>query len=298
MSEPLVMTPAALGDLFRTHSRLEGALAGNLETWLAEPGTLERYLALVPKPLAGETRLLEIGCYQPTVAYYASLGWRDVMGIFLDAGEGTELDAYTTAEGARVRFEMADVETDRLPLEDGWADAVVMMQVWEHFGIDPMHALWEINRVLKPGGRFILSTPNGACWQYALRIARGRAAWGGMEFTGFSHNRHNRLYDVEEMPRLFADAGFETTRRSSRDFGDGRFALSEKLFRAGLSLVDAGLQLITGRRRERGTTLFIEGRKTGAPRERFPAHLYLTEQEWPGIAAERDRARGRSGAAR
>jgi SAM-dependent methyltransferase len=292
------MTPDALGALFRTHSRLEGALAQNLETWIREPGTLERYLALVPKPVDGETRLLEVGCYQPTVGYYAALGWRDVIGIFLDAGEGTERGAYQTADQARVRFEMADIETARTSVADGWADAVLMMQVWEHFAIDPMQALWEINRVLKPGGRFVLSTPNGAGWQYALRIARGRAAWAGMEFTGFSHNRHNRLYDAEEMPSILADAGFGVTRCSSRDFGEASFTASERSFRAGLSAVDAALQLATGRRRERGTTLFVEARKIGPPRERFPASLYLTERDWPGITAERDRARRASEAAR
>jgi SAM-dependent methyltransferase len=286
------MTPAALAALFRSHSRLEGTLAGNLETWLAEPGTLPRYLALVPKPAAGETKLLEIGCYQPTVGYYFSLGWRDVIGTFVTEGEGTEVTHYEDPSGANVRLVMVDAEHAPLPVADGWADAVLMMQVWEHFATDPMHVLWEVNRVLKVGGRFVLSTPNGACWQYALRIAFGRAAWAGMEFTGFSNNRHNRLYDADELRLILSQAGFQATRLGSRDFGDPPIGWRERVFRGALSGLDAVASLNTGRVRERGTTLFIEATKTGPPRERFPASLYLTEHDWPGITQQRDQILG------
>jgi len=281
-----------LAALFRQHSQLGGELAGNLETWLNDPGTIPRYLELVPAPRTGESRLLEIGCYQPTVGYYFSLGWRDVIGTFLDEGEGTVVDSYSGAAGEQVKFVMADAEIERLPVEDGWADCVLMMQVWEHFAKDPMHVLWEINRVLKVGGRFVLSTPNGACWQYAMRIAFGRAAWAGMEFTGFSNNRHNRLYDADELRRIFDQAGFSVTRCSSDDFGESNFGWQGRLFKTALQCVDAVLSAVSGRRRERGTTVFIEGIKAEAPRERFPASLYLTESDWPGITRQRDRLLG------
>jgi SAM-dependent methyltransferase len=283
------VTTAALAALFRSHSRLRGDLAANLETWLADSGTLARYLALIPAPRAGETKLLEIGCYQPTVGYYFELGWHEIIGTFLDAGEGTQIDEYGSDSGQSVRFVMADAERERLPVPDGWADAVVMLQVWEHFALDPMHVLWEINRALKPGGRVILSTPNGACWQFVHRIARGAAAWGSMEFTGYSTNRHNRLYDADEMRVIFRQAGFEPTRVGSRDFGAVDNNWTARVFRLALAGFDWIGELMSGRRRERGGTLFIEATKSGPPRQRFPANLYLTDRDWPGITAERDR---------
>ncbi len=288
------VTTAALAALFRSHSRLRGALAANLETWLADSGTLARYLSLIPVPRTGETKLLEIGCYQPTVGYYLELGWRDVIGTFLDAGEGTQIGQYSGDHGQSVRFLMTDAERERLPVPDGWADAVVMLQVWEHFALDPMHVLWEINRALKPGGRLILSTPNGACWQFAQRIARGAAAWGSMEFTGYSTNRHNRLYDADELQVMFRQAGFATTTVGSRDFGAVDAHWTARGFRAALGVFDWFGEMVSGRRRERGGTLFIAGTKAGPPQERFPASLYLTDRDWPGITAERDRVlRGR-----
>lgn len=283
------MTPAALANMFRSHSRLQGALAGNLEAWTREPGTLGRYLDLIPAPAAGESRLLEIGCYQPTVGYYFSLGWREVLGIFKEDGEGTAVDDYTGEGGAQVRFVRSDAETDRLPLPDAWADAVVMMQVWEHFAIDPMHVLWEINRVLKPGGRLILSTPNGACWRYALRIANGSAAWDGLEFTGFTTNRHNRLYDAAELSLMLTQAGFSVRECRSRDFGVYPITTRERWFRRALTAFDTLTTLISRRTRERNITLIAKARKQGPPVERFPESLYFRDQDWPGIAAERDR---------
>lgn len=283
------MTPAALAELVRSHSRLDGAVARNLEGWLREPETLPRYLDLIPSPLPGEARLLEIGCYQPTVGYYFALGWREVVGVFKDEGEGTAVTEYSGDRGEQARLIMADVETERLPVANGWADAVVMMQVWEHFAVDPMNVLWEINRVLKPGGRLILSTPNGACWQYAMRIALGIAAWGGMEFTGFSTNRHNRLYDSAEMAVILRQAGFEVTECTSREYARARLDLRQRVFRGALALFDALAALVSGRRRERALTLVARATKQGPPVDRFPASLYLSESDWPGITAERDR---------
>lgn len=283
------MTPAELDTMFRAHSRLTGLLATNLEGWLQEPGTLSRYLELTPRPLTGESRLVDIGCYQPTIGYYFSLGWRDVKGIFKDEGEGTAVDAYAGDHGARVEFVMRDIETEPLPIADGWADAVVMMQVWEHFAVDPMHVLWEINRILKPGGRLILSTPNGACWRYVMRIAWGSAAWDGLAFTGFSTNRHNRLYDAAELPLILAQAGFAVSACTTRDFGTYPITGRQRVFKAALAAFDGLAALVTGRRHQRDITLFALATKQRAPLERFPDTLYFRDEDWPGISAERDR---------
>lgn len=53
-----------------------------------------------------------------------------------------------------------DIETEAFPFRDSTFDIVLMMQVMEHLGRNPINPLLEINRVLKPGGKLFLSTPN------------------------------------------------------------------------------------------------------------------------------------------
>lgn len=57
-----------------------------------------------------------------------------------------------------VECKEADLE-DRLPVEDSHADVVLFQEGLEHLS-DQLHAMSEINRVLKPGGKLLLTTPN------------------------------------------------------------------------------------------------------------------------------------------
>jgi 2-polyprenyl-3-methyl-5-hydroxy-6-metoxy-1,4-benzoquinol methylase len=52
-----------------------------------------------------------------------------------------------------------DIQTEPLPHDSGSFDWVVCAECLEHV-VDTDHVLAEINRVLKPGGRFILTVPN------------------------------------------------------------------------------------------------------------------------------------------
>lgn len=52
-----------------------------------------------------------------------------------------------------------DLNTQPIPYEDGFFDTVIAGDVIEHVA-NPMFMLCEANRVLKPGGTLIVSTPN------------------------------------------------------------------------------------------------------------------------------------------
>lgn len=51
------------------------------------------------------------------------------------------------------------MSADKLAFKNNSFDAVIMMEVLEHV-IDDEKTIAEINRVLKPGGKFIVTTPN------------------------------------------------------------------------------------------------------------------------------------------
>ncbi len=263
--------------IFRQHSRLSDERS--LNAWLTYD-TLCRYRDWVPSPRRGETRLLEVGCYQPSVGYYFHLGWKDVLGCFKEEGQCNKQFAYQDGE-ARASMTAVDAERERLRAADGWADAVIMMEVFEHFAIDPMHALWEANRVLKPGGRIVFSTPNATSFDSLIRIIQGRCPIGSLEFNGFSANRHNRIYDAREIAEILDQAGFRLETVTSRSYDLSVRGWKGKLLRRLVRSGDRIWQRGYGRPIERDSWLFVRAVKEGLPKERYPLNLYFDESQWP-----------------
>ncbi|MEM4977158.1 MAG: class I SAM-dependent methyltransferase, partial [Desulfurococcaceae archaeon] len=73
-----------------------------------------------------------------------------------------------------VKVIKADLERDKLDLADNSVDCAVFTEVLEH--LNPYyvsHAMSEINRVLKLGGKLILTTPNVASLFRRLRLLLG-----------------------------------------------------------------------------------------------------------------------------
>jgi len=75
---------------------------------------------------------------------------------------------------AKVQAIKPDLERDRVPVGDGWADCAVFSEVLEH--LNPYyvgHTVSEINRVLRPGGILMLTTPNIASLFRRIRLLLG-----------------------------------------------------------------------------------------------------------------------------
>lgn len=136
-------------------------------------------------------KLLEVGCGS---------------GQFLDrmrrAGwkvEGVEIDSHA-AEYARKKYgvpvHVGSLESVQYP--DNTFDAVTMNHVIEHV-YDPVALLQECRRVLKPGGRMVIVTPN--IRGYGHR--RFRQYWRGLEPP-----RHLYLFLPEALRMVAERAGF------------------------------------------------------------------------------------------
>jgi ubiquinone/menaquinone biosynthesis C-methylase UbiE len=104
-----------------------------------------------------------------------------------NASEFVTLDKYRSERvdslPANVRFVEATVPP--LPFEDETFDYVVSFQVIEHIKHDK-HLVSEVMRVLRPGGKFIVSTPNKP-------MSLTRNPW------------HVREYTAEELSQLLSD---------------------------------------------------------------------------------------------
>jgi SAM-dependent methyltransferase len=136
-----------------------------------------------------------------------------------------------TAEAERIPFEFHHVNVERhpLPFADGTFHVVVFCEVIEHLLMDPVGALLEIRRVLRPEGRLILSTPNVARLENVARLVAGANLYD--PYSGYGpYGRHNREFTRHEIFRLLGFAGFESTSSFTADvhphraeaFTDGR----------------------------------------------------------------------------
>src|SRR6266850_1424011 len=113
---------------------------------------LEMVEAVVPRA----SKVLDVGC--GTGEMVGKLMRREYEVWGLDIAE--PMIRYARDRCASDRFEVGDIE--HIPFADNTFDAVVCLGVIEYLDTDE-HALREIRRVLKPGGRAVVSTPSAIC---------------------------------------------------------------------------------------------------------------------------------------
>ena len=247
------------------------ASAGYLNTHSTR---LLKTLEITPRG-ALDDRVLEMGAYlQITPALRSKLGYGEVRGCYFGKLGHRDHRSVTSAEGETFECEIDhfDAEKDIFPYPDGHFATVICGELIEHLFEDPMHLMSEVNRILKPGGHLVLTTPNIAALRGIAGILQGyhpgffHAYIKPAEGTGEVDARHNREYAPREIHQLLENSGFEVERLETGEFRDEphpefgwilhlleRYRLSTEL---------------------RGDGIYAVGRKTGAVRERYPAWLY------------------------
>jgi glycosyltransferase involved in cell wall biosynthesis/SAM-dependent methyltransferase len=235
---------------------------------------LLKTLEITP-PGGPDDRVLEMGAYlQITPALRSKLGYGEVRGCYYGKLGRSDHRTVTSAEGESFECEIDhfDAEKDVFPYPDAHFATVICGELIEHLFEDPMHLMSEVNRILKPGGHLVLTTPNIAALRGIAGILQGyhpgffHAYIRPAEGTGEVDARHNREYTPREIHQLLENSGFEVARLETGEFRDEphpefgwilhlleRYRLSTEL---------------------RGDGIYAVGRKTGAVRERYPAWLY------------------------
>jgi glycosyltransferase involved in cell wall biosynthesis/SAM-dependent methyltransferase len=234
---------------------------------------LARTLEITP-PGGPEDRVLEMGAYlQITPALRTRLGYGTVRGCYYGPRGRVDHRTVVSAEGEQFECDIDhfDAEKDTFPYPDEHFSTVLCCELIEHLLHDPMHLMSEANRILKPGGHLVLTTPNIAGLRSIAAILQGHhpgffSAYLRPAAEGETDARHNREYTPHEIGRLLENSGFSTVRLETGPFREEpapeHYWVLDLLERWSL---DTGL---------RGEGIYAVGRKTGAVRERYPGWLY------------------------
>lgn len=142
-------------------------------------------------------RLLDIGCgVGKFVEMMSDLGWQS---------EGVDTDPVVvnicTERGLKVR--KGTLEEQRYA--DDYFDAITLKHVIEH-SRDPISLLNECHRILKPGGKLVLLTPN----LEGIGHKKFKYFWLGLDAP-----RHLFLFTAKTLPEAIQRAGFKVTHLSS-----------------------------------------------------------------------------------
>lgn len=103
-------------------------------------------------------RVLDLGCgvgYGGQLLLSANSAIKEVIGVDVSPAA---LE-YANRTYAREYLQFVQADACRLPFLEGSFDAVVSFEAIEHVA-DPEQCFQEVRRVLKPGGTFVVSTPN------------------------------------------------------------------------------------------------------------------------------------------
>lgn len=153
-------------------------------------------------------------------------------GLMLDLGGAQGIFSYILEKFTSYSLALADQESgenvagfdfekDTFTFPDNHFDFILFTEVIEHFREDPMHCMAEINRILKPNGKLLITTPNIASWKSINRALKGEQP--GLFVPYMKHggtNRHNREYTAKEIIQLMDDAGFEVIKADAIDVYD------------------------------------------------------------------------------
>ncbi|MDA8259962.1 MAG: class I SAM-dependent methyltransferase [Betaproteobacteria bacterium] len=156
---------------------------------------MDNHIRHLPAPKPGHNRLLDAGCGNGYFVWTAqTLGYQ---------AEGLEIDPKACAQARSHGLTVHQGSFPDTGLESESFDEITLSHVLEHLH-DPVGALRETFRILRPGGRIWLTVPNleGASnrvWKENSRLLEAP--------------RHLIMFDVKSLKQIFLDYGFKYVRQ-------------------------------------------------------------------------------------
>lgn len=166
------------------------------------PRTSKQY-AIDCVPASGRLSILDVGCGSGLNSKALAAMGHHVCGV--DLSEAA-IEQYRSC-GFEGRT--GDIESG-LDYPDSTFDVVFCSEVIEHM-TSPEILVSEMNRVLKPGGRLVLSTPNSAFWLYRV--------FGVLGYTvgELQHPKHFQFFSRRSLLKLLEGAGLKRQEVAGRN---------------------------------------------------------------------------------
>jgi len=131
-------------------------------------------------------KILDVGCGTGHLAAELARRGYDAWGV--DMSEA--MVRYAGEHYSPDRFQLGDIE--RIPFPDNTFDGITCLGVMEYLSSDES-ALREMRRVLKPGGRAVITTPSSICPFYYMDRTAGKLRLMVRPLVRFiRHQRHDK----------------------------------------------------------------------------------------------------------
>lgn len=154
----------------------------------------KKRIALIERYVPQNSYILDIGCgYYPQ--NLVSLESKIRKGI------GIDMDIPATSQSNKISFVECNIERT-LPFPDNEFDCVTILAVLEHLEY-PKEIIKECNRVLRPGGRIIVTIPSNYSKPLLLALA-GIGLISREEVYG-----HRHYFSKKEIEKMLLDSRFK-----------------------------------------------------------------------------------------
>jgi len=173
--------------------------------------------------------ILDIGCFPCHLSLCIKRLYNaNVIGISyaVDYNKKTNLGCSVKERLERARKEgvnnvLSNINSGVLPFKKNCFDIVLCTEVIEHLIKPPVAVLEEINRVLKPRGVLILTTPNFARVRNRLKLLFGQHIVDYDDFyREFPYYGHKREFTMNELKILLSKTGFKIVKSDFCNFGN------------------------------------------------------------------------------